>query len=116
MIIDATDFIQRPYKVPNQPEARDFVSIIESLEQTLADGTILDECCSLLGVDLWSAFEAGLASSGTVEQHWLDLKNGADYQYAGKTYKLLSSLRTLVLSRTVRRRKASCSTTTTRSL
>jgi hypothetical protein len=87
MIIDATDFIQRPYKVPNQPEARDFVSIIESLEKTLADGTILDECCSLLGVDLWSAFEAGLASSGTVEQHWLDLKNGSDYQYAGKTYK-----------------------------
>ncbi len=87
MIIDSTDFTDRPYKVPNQEEARDFIGFIEDIEERLAMGTLVDECVTLLGVDLWTDFLAGLESSGTIEDRWLKLRDGATYTYNGKTYK-----------------------------
>lgn len=79
MIIDPTDFNNRPYKVPNQEESRDFIAFIEETEEWLA-------IKYLLGKDLWEAFVAGLASSGSVEARWTDLKDGAVYTYNDKTY------------------------------
>lgn len=87
MIIDSTNFVDRPYKVPNQEESRDFVSFIEDVEERLAMGTLMGETMKLLGVDLWNEFTAGLETSGTIEQRWLDLRDGADYQYNNKTYR-----------------------------
>lgn len=87
MIIDATDFTNRPYKVPNQEESRDFISFIGDIEARLAAGMLAEECVSLLGADLWTAFQAGLDTSGTPEAHWLALRDGADYTYQGKTYR-----------------------------
>lgn len=87
MIIDPTDFTDRPYKVPNQEESRDFSSFIEDIEERLAMGTLQDECVQLLGIDLWSDFLAGLESSGTIEDRWLKLRDGADYEYSGATYR-----------------------------
>lgn len=87
MIIDPTDFNDRPYKIPNQEEARDLSSLLAEWEESLADGTIRDECCTLLGVELWEAFIAGLQTSGDIEERWLRLRDGAEYDYAGKAYK-----------------------------
>lgn len=87
MIIDPTDFNDRPYKVPNQEESRDFTSFIEDVEDRIAEGTLQNECVQLLGVDLWGAFIAGLETSGTIEAHWLSLRDGANYTYAGTTYR-----------------------------
>lgn len=87
MIIDSTDFVDRPYKVPNQEESRDFVPFIEDIEERLAQGTLPDECVQLLGVDLWNEFTEGLETSGDIEQKWLDLRDGADYEYNGVTYR-----------------------------
>jgi hypothetical protein len=80
MIIDATDFNDREYKVPNQEESRDFISFIETAEEELA-------IKYLLGAELWQDFQDGLASSGTIDPIWLALKDGADYEYGGKSYR-----------------------------
>lgn len=87
MIIDPTDFNDRPYKVPNQPESRDFKAFIEYVEERLAMGTLPDETVRLLGVELWEAFSAGLATSGTIEARWLALRDGGNYTYSSKTYR-----------------------------
>lgn len=87
MIIDPTDFVNRNYKVPNQEEARDFPFFIEDLEERIACGTLTDDKTCLLGLNLWNALTAGLATSGTVEQRWTDLKEGADYVYQSVTYR-----------------------------
>lgn len=79
MIIDTTDFVNRPCKVPNQEESRDFISFLETQEEEYGK--------MLLGYPLWEEFKAGLVTSGTIEQRWLDLKNGAEYEYSSKVYK-----------------------------
>ena len=80
MIIDPTDFVDRPYKVPNQQESGDFTSFIGEKETKLAEEY-------LLGVELWAAFQAGLDTSGTIEQRWLNLRDGATYVRNNKTYR-----------------------------
>lgn len=82
MIIDPTDFNDRPYKVPNQEESRDFSSFLSAYEDRIAVE-------HLLGVDLWTAFQEGLTTSGTIDPIWLALKNGTNYQYNNKTYRFL---------------------------
>jgi hypothetical protein len=80
MILDSTDFVDRPYKVPNQEESRDFISFIEEKEEELLR--------MILGDELYDEFAAGLETSGTVEQIWTDLKGeeGVSYEYSGKNY------------------------------
>ena len=80
MIIDPTDFNDRPNKVPNQPESRDFVSFIGNKEEDLA-------IKYLLGYELWAEFSAALAGSGTLDQKWIDLRDGAEYTYNSRTYR-----------------------------
>lgn len=80
MIIEASDFDNRPYKVPNQEESPDFVSYIVEKEQYLA-------IRYLLGCDLWDDFAEAIEGSGVLEQKWIDLRDGANYVYGGVTYK-----------------------------
>lgn len=86
MIIDATDFTNRPNKVPNQEESRDFISFIEAEEEAFACWHH-EEHFQLLGKELWEEFKAALAGSGTLETKWQNLKDGAEYTYQGKTYR-----------------------------
>src|SRR5690242_20728452 len=89
MIIDVSDFINRPYKVPNQEESRDFSSFLESGESGLAAGNYPQIKCSLLGVDLWDEFTSALAASGELDEKWVRLRDGATYEYSNKTYQYL---------------------------
>jgi hypothetical protein len=86
MIIDATNFRDRPYKVPNQEESRDFISFIEQAEEQIARGTVPGEKVCLLGSALWDEFQAGLATSGEIEARWVAIRDGANYTHNGKTY------------------------------
>jgi hypothetical protein len=79
MIIDPADFLNRPYKVPNQQESRDFISFIEDAEEELA-------VKYLLGYEMWELFKAGLDTSGTVDTIWTDLRDGASYTRNNKIY------------------------------
>lgn len=88
MIIDPTDFINRPYKVPNQEEARDFSSLLQKWEEELATGTLENgDECMLLGVELWDEFTDALSGSGTIDDRWLHLRDGATYEVNGKQYR-----------------------------
>jgi hypothetical protein len=78
MIIDATDFNDRPYKVPNQEESRDFISLIERWEEDLAVN-------HLLGAELWDELKV-IHESGSIAEPWLTLINGGTYAYNGKTH------------------------------
>lgn len=80
MIIDVSDFDNRPYKVPNQPESPDFEAFIEQAEEELA-------IKYLLGVELWEEFQTALESSGPLDAKWSALKDGATYVNGGVTYK-----------------------------
>ncbi len=81
MILELTDFIDREYKIPNQNESRDLEAFIEKHEIE-----ILKE---ILGYELFAEFETALNDSGELDQKWVDLKDGAEYTYATKTYKWL---------------------------
>lgn len=78
-MIDATDFLNRPYKVPNQEESRDFISFIEDKEAYIA-------IKYLLGQSLWDEFKAQMETSGGPEERFQLLYDGADYTNNGKTY------------------------------
>jgi len=77
MFVDSTDFTDIPYKIPNQEETRAFVDWIEAEETK-----ILKE---VLGLPLYNAFIEGLDTSGSIEQKWLDLRDGAEYDYSDST-------------------------------
>lgn len=79
MIIDVTDFTDRPYKVPNQEESRDFASFVASEEQNIAEKY-------LLGVDMWNEFNSAIEGSGDIT-FWQKLRDGASYEYNNKTYR-----------------------------
>lgn len=78
MIIDPIDFDDKPYKVPNQEENRDFVSFIESKEEELA--------VMILGQELWDEFKEALESSGVIDPIWDTLKEGDYYDHQDKQY------------------------------
>lgn len=86
MIIDPTDFTDRPYKVPNQDESRDFINFIEEKEIELATGTLEEEVCNLLGQQLWDEFKEALESSGPLDEKWEKLRDGEIYEYSNKQY------------------------------
>ena len=79
MIIDVSDFLKRPYKIPNQEESQDFAEFVEAKEIELATRY-------LLGWDLWEEFKAALEASGTLEEKWEALRDGAMYEYNGVNY------------------------------
>lgn len=78
MIIDPTDFTDKPYKVPNQEENRDFVAFIESKEEEVAR--------MILGVELWEEFKEGLATSDPIDTIWETLRDGDYYEYNNIQY------------------------------
>jgi hypothetical protein len=72
------DFIQRPYLIPNQYEATDFSAWLTDNESQIME--------DLLGWDLWEAFQAGLVPDYP-DQKWEDIRDGAEYDYGGYTWK-----------------------------
>lgn len=96
MILQLTDFTDREYKIPNQNESRDLESWIERHETALLK--------ELLGYELWKQFTEGLETSGDIEQKWIDLRDGAEYEYGDRTYKydgLVDLLRPAIFSKWV---------------
>ncbi len=79
--LDSTDFLEIPYKIPNQDETRSFESWI-----AIEEAKILKE---ILGLPLYNAFIEGLDTSGTIEDKWLDLRDGAEYDLYDTTYEYL---------------------------
>lgn len=79
MIIDPTDFVDRPYKVPNQEESRDFIAFLEAKEDELGR--------MILGHELWEEFADALADSGTLDPIYEALRDGAHYDYNNKTHR-----------------------------
>lgn len=79
MIIDPTDFTERPYKVPNQEESRDFIAFIEAKEEELGR--------MILGHELFEEFRDALEDSGTLDPIYEALRDGASYTYNNKTYR-----------------------------
>lgn len=86
MIISATDFVNRPYKIPNHEEAKDLVSLLSGWEEQIASGVLPHECVNLLGYDLWQEFSEAINTSGVIDEKWLRLLDGATYTNCGKTY------------------------------
>lgn len=41
----------------------------------------------VLGYNLWKAFSEGIDGSGEIEQRFIDLLEGKEFEYSGKTYK-----------------------------
>lgn len=79
MIIDPTDFVDRPYKVPNQEESRDFIAFLESKEDELAR--------MILGHELWEEFDDAVNESGAIDAIYEALRDGGTYEYNGVTYR-----------------------------
>lgn len=78
LFVDASDFLNKPYKIPNQDESKDFDQWLEDTEDQ-----ILKE---LLGFELWDAFSNAI-EGGTTTQRWIDLRDGDTYEYGGYTFK-----------------------------
>lgn len=78
MFLQLTDFQARPYRIPNQQESPDLEQFIERTEEDLL--------ICLLGYELYSEFVANVDTSSP-ESRWVDLRDGADYLYAGHPYK-----------------------------
>lgn len=73
MFLDPSDFDDVPYRIPNQEESRDLQDFIDKKEAEYLK--------KVLGLSLYNAFIAGLETSGTVDQIWTDLRDGAEYTY-----------------------------------
>jgi len=80
VIIDTTDFVNRPFKVPNQEESKDFKEFIEAQEADLGRNF-------LLGQALYAEFAAAIAAGGTLDAKWEALKTGATYTYNDVLYR-----------------------------
>jgi hypothetical protein len=79
VIIDPVDFSDKPYKVPNQEENRDFAAFLESKEEELA-------VKYLLGSEMWEEFKAALDGSDPIDPIWETLRDGGFYDYQDKQY------------------------------
>jgi len=87
MFVEATDFADLPYKVPNQEESKEFVAFIERWEEKLLK--------QVLGVSLYNEFIEGLEESGDITR-WTNLQNGAEYTYGDYTYEYQGIVKMLV--------------------
>jgi hypothetical protein len=77
MLISPTDFLDRPYKVPNQEESRDFISFIEEKEEELGR--------MLLGNELFESFRDALESSA-IDDIYIAIRDGENYTYSDNIY------------------------------
>lgn len=73
MFIQATDFLQDPYKIPNQNEDRGFVAFIEAREAEILK--------SILGLELYNELIEAWETSGEPADIYTDLVEGAEFTY-----------------------------------
>lgn len=78
MILDTSDFDDRPYRIPNQEESRDFIEFIEQKEEEILT--------QLFGYQFFNELNEAINSSGELPQIWLDFRDGCKYDSGGKTY------------------------------
>ncbi len=76
MFLDASDFLNTPYKIPNIDESRSFADDYIEAEET----KILKQ---ILGLRLYNEFIEGLNTSGDIEDKWLVLRYGATSEDEG---------------------------------
>lgn len=91
MFLTATDFNIIPYNLPNLDK-------VGSAFQTYVDRTEKEILISLLGVDTYEAFVAGMATPGK----WKDLKDGVNYAINESNYVwvgMLELLRPIIYSK-----------------
>lgn len=78
MFLDVSDFEDVPYLIPNQEESRSLQDFIDAKEAEYLK--------KVLGLSFYNEFIAGLDSSGTVEQIWVDLRDGKEYTVSNQAY------------------------------
>lgn len=78
MFVTASDFNLKPYNIPN-------LDAVVNTFQAYANKKEKEALKSLLGLTLYEAFIDGL-NEDYPEQRWLDLRDGAQYQYSLRTY------------------------------
>ena len=79
MIIATTDFLERPYKVPNQNESPDFENFLAMAEQKIL--------INLFGYAFYKELTDAIEDSGVLDPIYQELLDGAEYVYSGITYK-----------------------------
>lgn len=75
MLLSTSHFTVRPYRIQNLESAPDFISFIGVKEREILT--------SILGYSLWSAVTA----SGSISNALQRLRDGAEYEYRGITFK-----------------------------
>jgi hypothetical protein len=89
VLIALSDFTERPYKIPNQNESTDLLSFLQGEEERLAIE-------HLLGFELYMLFKEALEADAldpsdpeyvALPQIYVDLRDGAEYEYGDHTYK-----------------------------
>jgi|SRR5688572_30096095 len=78
LFVDPTDFTNKPYKIPNQEESKDFDQWLEDKEDEILK--------DLLGWQLWDSFSNAI-EGGTTTTKWVNLRDGTTYEYGGYTFK-----------------------------
>ena len=87
MLVTLADFNVRPYWIPFQDESKDLLDFVENKEEELLR--------DLLGTQVYNAFVEGLEQP-SVQQRWVDLRDGKVYSYAGIQYEYLGLIDLLV--------------------
>lgn len=87
MFLLKTDFDILPYNIPNLEGNNAFLPYVEEHEEEIL--------ISLLGKSLYDAFVAGLAEEYP-EERWINLRDGGDYEYSGKTYQWVGMVKLLL--------------------
>lgn len=78
MFLEPVDFEDEPYVIPNQVESRDLQNYIDKKEAYYLK--------RIMGVSFYNDFIEGLETSGTIEDKWLALRDGGEYESGNVTY------------------------------
>jgi len=97
MILEQDDFLQVPYRIPNQSESKDFQDFIDKRETYYLK--------KILGLDLYRLFKTGFDGIASPDQIWMDLAYGTneetnpdgdgDYEYGSYNYEYLGLVEVL---------------------
>lgn len=87
LFIYPNDFTNKPYKIPNQEESKDFDQWLEDKEDEVLN--------RLLGFQLWDAFSNAI-EGGTTTAKWVNLRDGDTYEYGGYTFKWMGMNKMLI--------------------